>query len=55
VTWRLKSAEGIRELTKRNQGSSLERVISELRSYLLGWRGYFGCCLTPSMLHDFDS
>lgn len=45
----------IRELTKRNRGSSLERVVSELRSYLLGWRGYFGFCQTPSVLRDFDS
>jgi RNA-directed DNA polymerase len=45
----------IRELTKRNRGSSLVRVISELRSYLLGWRGYFGFCQTPSVLRDFDS
>jgi RNA-directed DNA polymerase len=45
----------IRELTKRNRGSSLQRVVSELRSYLLGWRGYFGFCQTPSVLRDFDS
>ena len=45
----------IRELTKRNRGSSLKRVVSELRRYLLGWRGYFGFCQTPSVLRDFDS
>ena len=45
----------IRELTKRNRGSSLPRVVSELRSYLLGWRGYFGFCQTPSVLQGFDS
>jgi len=45
----------IRELTKRNRGSSLTRVVSELRSYLLGWRGYYGFCQTPSVLQDFDS
>lgn len=45
----------IRQLTKRNRGSSLSRVVSELRSYLLGWRGYFGFCQTPSVLGDFDS
>jgi len=33
----------------------LARVISELRSYLLGWRGYFGFCQTPSVLRDLDS
>ena len=52
---REKFKKRIRELTKRNQGSSLERVISELRSYLVGWRGYFGFCQTPSVLRDFDS
>ena len=45
----------IRQLTKRNRGSSLTRVISELRSYILGWRGYFGFCQTPSVLQTLDS
>jgi RNA-directed DNA polymerase len=45
----------IRLLTKRNRGASLTRVISELRSYLLGWRGYFGFCQTPSVLQTLDS
>jgi RNA-directed DNA polymerase len=45
----------IRQLTKRNRGSSLQRVVSELRSYLLGWRGYFGFCQTPSVLQNLDS
>jgi len=52
---RAKFKKRIRELTKRNRGSSLTRVVSELRSYLLGWRGYFGFCQTPSVLRDFDS
>jgi len=52
---RVKFKKRIRELTKRNRGSSLQRVVSELRSYLLGWRGYFGFCQTPSILRDFDS
>ena len=45
----------VREITKRNRGSSLERVIGELRSYLLGWRGYFGFCQTRSVLQALDS
>jgi RNA-directed DNA polymerase len=45
----------IRQLTKRNRGSSLQRVVNELRSYLLGWRGYFRSCQTPSVLRDLDS
>jgi RNA-directed DNA polymerase len=52
---RAKFKKRIRELTKRNRGSSLQRVVNELRSYLLGWRGYFGFCQTPSVLRDFDS
>jgi RNA-directed DNA polymerase len=52
---RRKFKKRIRELTKRNRGSSLTRVVTELRSYLLGWRGYFGFCQTPSVLRDFDS
>ena len=52
---RKKFRKRVRELTKRNRGCSLERVVSELRSYLLGWRGYFGYCETPSVLRDFDS
>jgi RNA-directed DNA polymerase len=52
---RAKFKKRIRQLTKRNRGSSLARVVSELRSYLLGWRGYFGRCQTPSVLRDFDS
>jgi RNA-directed DNA polymerase len=54
-TSRAKFKKRIRQLTKRNRGSSLGRVVSELRSYLLGWRGYFGFCQTPSVLRDFDS
>jgi len=45
----------IRQLTKRNRGASLTRVVSELRSYILGWRGYFGFCQTPSVLKNLDS
>ncbi len=52
---RAKFKKRVREITKRNRGSSLQRVIDELRSYLIGWRGYFGFCQTPSVLRDFDS
>jgi RNA-directed DNA polymerase len=52
---RSKFKKRIRQLTKRNRGASLKQVVSELRSYLLGWRGYFGFCQTPSVLRDFDS
>ena len=52
---RVKFKKRIREITKRNRGSSLAHVISELRSYLIGWRGYFGFCETPSVLRSLDS
>lgn len=52
---RAKFKKRVREITKRNRGSSLDRVISELRSYLIGWRGYFGFCQTPSVLRGLDS
>ena len=39
--------ERVRELTKRNRGVSLERMVEQLRRYLIGWRGYFGFCQTP--------
>jgi RNA-directed DNA polymerase len=52
---RKKFKDRVRKLTKRNRGSSLPRVVSELRSYLIGWRGYYGFCETPSVLRNFDS
>ena len=45
----------IREITKRNRGSSLDHVIRDLRRYLIGWRGDFGFCQTPSVLRELDS
>ena len=29
-------------------------MIGELRTYMIGWRGYFGFCETPSILRDLD-
>ena len=52
---RKKFKNRVRKLTKRNRGSSLQRVVRELRSYLIGWRGYYGFCQTPSVLRGFDS
>ena len=52
---RAKFKKRVRAITKRNRGSSLLRVIGELHSYLIGWRGYFGHCQTPSVLRDLDS
>jgi len=51
----LRFKKRIRELTKRNRGVSLERMVEQLRLYLTGWRGYFGYCETPSVLRSLDS
>jgi len=44
----------VRELTRRTGGRSLSQVAKELSCYLIGWRGYFGFCETPSVLRDLD-
>jgi RNA-directed DNA polymerase len=44
----------IRELTRRTRGRSLAQVIKDLSIYLIGWRGYFGFCQTPSVLRALD-
>jgi RNA-directed DNA polymerase len=41
----------IREITGRSRGISMERRLSELRSYVRGWMGYFG---VASQLKLFD-
>jgi RNA-directed DNA polymerase len=51
----LRFKKRIRELTKRNRGVSLEQMVEQLRRYLIGWRGYFGFCQTPSVLCSLDS
>jgi RNA-directed DNA polymerase len=52
---RVKFKQRIRQLTRRRRGSSLQRVVQDLQRYLVGWRGYFGFCETPSVLRDFES
>lgn len=51
----LRFKERIRQLTGRTRGISTERMIGELRTYMVGWRGYFGFCETPTILRDLDS
>lgn len=51
----LKRLKGrVRELTRRTRGVSLDRMVGDLRGYLVGWRSYFGYCQTPSVLEDQD-
>jgi RNA-directed DNA polymerase len=44
----------VRELTRRTRGKSLAQIVNELSVYLIGWRGYFGFCETPSVLRELD-
>jgi RNA-directed DNA polymerase len=44
----------VRELTRRTRGASLPQIVKELSVYLIGWRGYFGFCQTPSVLRTLD-
>ena len=44
----------VREQTRRTRGASLARIVEELSRYLVGWRGYFGFCQTPSVLRSLD-
>jgi RNA-directed DNA polymerase len=44
----------VRELTRRTRGRSLAQIVKELSIYLIGWRGYFGFCQTPSVLRKLD-
>jgi RNA-directed DNA polymerase len=44
----------VRELTRRTGGQSLSQVAKELSCYLIGWRGYFGFCETPSVPRKLD-
>jgi RNA-directed DNA polymerase len=44
----------VRDLTRRTAGQSLVQIAKELSTYLVGWRGYFGFCQTPSVLRALD-
>ena len=45
----------VRELTCRTLGVSVPQLIAPLARYLIGWRGYFGFCQTPIVLHNLDA
>ena len=44
----------VREMTRSTRRVSLTRLVAELSRYLVGWRGYFGFCETPSVLPTLD-
>ena len=47
--------ERVRELTQRTRGRSLFAVVRELREFVLGWEGYFGCAEAKSVFKEIDS
>jgi RNA-directed DNA polymerase len=49
-----KAKDRIRELTNRNRGASMTKVVQELTSYLKGWLQYFGICQVPTPRRDLD-
>lgn len=44
----------VRTLTKRSGGRSMAQVVEKLRSFLIGWRGYFRLVDTRRTLEDLD-
>jgi len=44
----------IRELTGRSRGISMDRRMSELRSYVRGWMGYFGLAAQLKLFDKLD-
>src|SRR3954449_1242292 len=50
-----KFKERVRKLTCRTLGVSVPQLIAPLARYLIGWRGYFGFCQTPIVLHNLDA
>lgn len=44
----------VRELTSRTRGRTLRQIVKELRTYILGWRGYYGFAEVTSPLLDLD-
>lgn len=49
-----KFKQRVMQQTRRTVGSSMAEVISALRSYLLGWKGYFRYSQTPSVWRKLD-
>jgi RNA-directed DNA polymerase len=44
----------IRQLTRRSGGRSMAQVVQRLRSYILGWKAYFGLSQTPKIWRTLD-
>ena len=46
--------ERVRRMTRRICGQSLDTVVQDLRSYLIGWKGYFRLADTPGIFRALD-
>lgn len=44
----------VRQITARNGGRSIAKVVEELRAYLPGWKLYFQLAETPRVFSDLD-
>jgi RNA-directed DNA polymerase len=44
----------VRETTRRSRSQSIEEVVADLRSFLVGWRNYFRLAETPRVFTDLD-
>lgn len=44
----------IRDLTRRSGGKSMAQVVEKLRTYMLGWKGYFKLAQTPKRWRKLD-
>ncbi len=44
----------VRGITRRNRSQSIARVVSDLRSYLVGWKNYFRLADTPRVFSELD-
>ena len=44
----------VRELTRRTRGVKVETMVAQLSRYLMGWRGYFSFCQTPTVLRSLE-
>jgi RNA-directed DNA polymerase len=47
--------ERVRKLTRRTRGVGMEQMVEQVSRYLVGWRGYFAYCETPTVLERLDS
>ncbi len=45
----------IRELTRRNQGNSVERMLCKLRQYTTGWLGYYAIADMKTFMKDANA